>query len=126
MRMNKNLNDLSHLSCSSLVELFAEAAAANGHAWENAKPRLANNAYGVKVKVFRELRSRGIEAQRSLLSLLDHPDRYVRCAAGTYALDFDPQAAEPVLLALEKLRGFSGHHASLALEMWRKGELRFS
>lgn len=113
------------MSCASLVELFADAAAAYGHALEDAKPRFANKAYDVKASIYRELRSRGIDAQRSLLSLLDHRDRYVRCAAGTYALDFDPRAAEPVLQALEKLRGFAGHDASMTLEMWKKGELRF-
>jgi hypothetical protein len=61
-----------------------------------------------------------------LLGLLDDPDRYVRYEAATYALDFAPQAAEPVLQALEKLHGFVGHDASMTLEVWRQGELHFT
>jgi hypothetical protein len=117
--VSKDPKKLKKMSSTSLVELFTEAAVAGGQALEDGKPRLANKAYDVKAGVYRELRSRGVDAQRSMLTLLYHPDRYVRCAAGTYALDFDPEAAEPVLQALEKLQGFAGHNADMALKMWR-------
>src|ERR1700683_643946 len=102
-QMSNKTQQLKTMPSSSLVALFAEAAAATGRALESAKPRLVNKAYDVKKNVYRELRSRGIEAQKYCLGLLDDPDRYVRYEAATYALDFAPQAAEPVLQALEKL-----------------------
>jgi hypothetical protein len=125
MIMNKKSKDLHKMPCSSLIQLFAEAAAANIRAWEDANPQLANKAYDVQANVYRELRSRGIEAQRALLSLLNDPEPYVRCSAAAYALEFAPQDAEPVLQALRPLRGFVGHDAGMTLDVWRKGELRF-
>jgi hypothetical protein len=124
--MSKHAQKLKTLSSSALVELFAEAGIASGQALENAKSQLANKAYDLQERIFLELRSRGIEAQRTLLTLLNHPDRQVRCAAGTYALDFDPEAAVPVLEALERQHGFAAHNAGMALTQWRKGELQFT
>jgi hypothetical protein len=116
---------LKRMSTKSLVQLFAEAAAANGRAWEEVKPRIANKQYEIRAGVYRELRSRGIDAQRELLSLLDHPNPYVRCLSAARALEFEPKAAEPVLQALEILPGLVGHNAEMTLKVWRKGELRF-
>jgi hypothetical protein len=59
------------------------------------------------------------QTQRALLSLLDHPDPYVRCLSAVRALEFDPKAAESVLQALEMLPGLLGHNAEMTLKAWR-------
>jgi hypothetical protein len=46
------IKDLKKMSCASLVEIFADAAAAYGRALEDAEPRLANKAYDVKASVY--------------------------------------------------------------------------
>jgi hypothetical protein len=118
--------DFKQVSTSSLVQLFAEDAAANGRALENAKPRLANKNFDAKTKLYTELRSRGVEAQRALLSLLEHADPHVRCSTAVYALEFASHEAEPILEALKELRGAVGFTARITLDQWKKGELRFS
>lgn len=109
----------------TLVQMFSDAAAANGRAWDEANPRVANRQYDIRASVYRELRSRGVEAQRALLTLLDHPNPYVRCLTAARALEFDSKTAEPVLQALQILPGLVGHNAEMTLKVWKKGELRF-
>jgi hypothetical protein len=116
---------LKRMSTASLTQLFAEAASSNGRALDAANPRMANKQYDIRAAVYRELRSRGIEAQKTLLDLLHHPDPYVRCLSASRILEFDPKAAEPVLQELEKSPGLVGHIAEMTLKVWRQGELRF-
>jgi hypothetical protein len=116
----------SEPSLDFIVQQIADAAAAPGAALEAADADLANEHFDRMFDGFRKLRSRGVEGRQSLLTLLDHPDPFVRCAAATHAMEFAQRAAEPVLQALMSLRGPARTQARWALDDWQAGKLYFS
>ena len=72
-------------------------------------------------KTYAELKSRGPEAQREVLSLFDHADGYVRPNAAAYALDFDPPCALRVFEVIDKMEsGLLGFTAGMAVKEWNK------
>lgn len=81
--------------------------------------------FDLLVAIDRELRARGLDAQRHLLSLLDDPDPGTRCWAAASVLEFAPDDGERVLTELAKapneLIGFS---AEMTLEQWRAGTFK--
>jgi hypothetical protein len=107
-------------SSRDLVALFAEASIARNAAIMSAKAQLGNKHYDSMEHIYDELKARGPEAQRLLLTLLDHVEPCVRCDAAMYALEFAPEVAEPVLRSLESARGVPGYEAGLALRIWKK------
>lgn len=77
------------------------------------------------VAINRELRARGMEAQRHLLVLLDDPDLGTRCWAAKAVLEFAPREGERVLADLAKhADGLIGFSAEWALEQWNAGALK--
>jgi hypothetical protein len=113
-------------SIAELVSIYAKAAVAHGTASEAADPREANRQFRIVISVYREVRRRGPEAQRSLLELLDHSDQSVRCWAATHALEFAPESGEPILRELARGKyGPNRMNAFWALKEWRRGTLRF-
>ena len=112
---------------ATLVARYAEAAREYGMAAEAGDYERANAAHDVVVAAYRELRSRGADAQRVLLRLSDNPDPPVRLWVASHALDFAPEVGEPILSTLADVDvGTVGFNARMALEQWRKGELRFT
>ncbi len=110
----------------TLVEWYAAAAAAHGVASSTGDYRTANKEWTIITSVYRELRSRGSEAQLALLELVSSPDDYVRSWAAAHALEFAPEVAEPVLTELaNRPRGLASLDAEMALREWRAGKLHF-
>lgn len=110
----------------TLVQMLGREAGLQGLATERADPKAANAAYRQMVRLYRELRSRGLSAQRELLSLLHDENANVRASAAYFALEFDPQSAEPVLERIDREeRNLCGLTAQMVLKQWRKGELKF-
>lgn len=116
---------LPTLNINELLEIYVEAAAGHGTATLDGNYRKANRHHDALAAVYRELRSRGTAAQRSLLGLLNHPNAGVRCWAAAHALEFAPDEGEPVLEALTKTPGIFALDAEMALQEWRKGALKF-
>lgn len=110
----------------TIVERYAVAASTHGRAIREGDHKAANAAYDAAMNAYDTLRKRGADAQRKLLSLLDHADPSVRVWAGTHALDFDPARG---VSALERVAGGPPSpeqlSAQISLDRWRKGELRF-
>jgi hypothetical protein len=107
-----------------LVGVYAEAAAVADRL--EIPSRAQNAAAACVARVYRELRSRGLEAQRLLLPLLQDLHLGVRGWAAAPALEFEPSAGEPVLEAMAKdQRGLTGFEAKITLREWRTGRLRF-
>ena len=75
--------------------------------------------------VYRELRTRGRDAQFALLPLLTHCNASVRCWAAAHALEFAPVKGEAALNELSMQGGLIGFSAEMTLEEWRNGALRF-
>jgi hypothetical protein len=121
--MTKKLADLPS---SSLVDLFARESVASAVALDEMNPRRSNLHFDRSVDAYRELRSRGPEAQRLLLSLLEHENPSVRADAACYALEFAPERALPVLTAMEDLPGNVGAKVVLFLDGWRSGRFDLS
>lgn len=108
-----------------LLRLYERATAAHGTATEKGDYRTANREDETIAAVFRELRGRGIEAQKALLGFLDHGDPYVRVLTAAYALEFAPEQGEPVLTEISRSRGIPALNAEMTLQEWRKGNLKF-
>jgi hypothetical protein len=121
----KNPLALKPLSLKALSELFVASSNARKLASKQLDPELGNEHFDMMANIYRELKSRGIDAQRSLLPLLDHGDPDVRCNAAALALEFAPSLAEPVLQSLRELHGFVGYDAGSILREWKAGRLQF-
>lgn len=107
-----------------LVE-YVNAAQVHGEATRSGDYHSANIAYETIAGVYRELRSRGLEAQNRLLNLLNHEDFAVRSWAASHALEFAPQRGLPVLEALSDGQGIWRLEAITTIKEWKKGSLKF-
>jgi hypothetical protein len=108
-----------------LVRLYQEAASAHGQAKRSRDFRAGNPAAETIAAIYREIRKRGLEHQRTLLPLLLHSDNGVRSWAAAHALEYEPRQGEAILLDISKLEGLEGFSASMTLKVWREGKLRF-
>lgn len=119
-------SDFSGVDVDRIVDVYAAAAAHHHGAKQHGDSRGASMAFDEVTTAYRELRSRGIAAQRALLPLLKHENPAVRLAAGAHALEFAPEEGEPALTELAVGDETSiGFDAEMTLEVWREGELRF-
>jgi hypothetical protein len=108
-----------------LLNLYENATITHGRASEVGDYRTANREAETMGAVYRELRSRGIENQKALLRLLSHDNVHVRVMAAAHALEFAPEEGEPVLTEISRLHGIAALNAEMALQEWRKGNLKF-
>lgn len=92
---------------------------------EAGKPKDGNCMFDLLVAIHRELRARGVEAQRQLLVLLDDPHLGTRCWAATAVMEFAPKEGERVLTDLARSAGgLVGFSAEWTLEEWKAGTLK--
>ncbi len=112
-------------SIADLLKMYSEAASAHGISTAKGDYREGNKQHEIIAAVYRELRRRGLDAQRSLLILLDSPDDAVRNWSASHSLEFAPEAGEPVLESLATNSGIQGFNAKMVLKEWRKGTLSF-
>jgi hypothetical protein len=122
-QMTPPLPELKPLSVQALVDRYTECATARRIA--NDDITLGARHFDEMIRAYVELKSCGLDAQRTLLPLLDHSDPNVRLDAAIRALEFAPNLAVPALRALLPLHGFLAFQADHALERWEKGELKF-
>jgi len=122
----RKTSDYKTSATGDLVRKFAEFASDRGSALRAANPKRANALYREMQELHREIRGRGTEAQHQMLPLLQDKNADIRSAAAYFALEFDPQAAQPVLEKLaEEQRNFLGFTAGMVLQQWKEGKLRF-
>lgn len=118
--------DYKKIETRDLVEMFADAAAGRGRALRAANPKEANTGYKLMIRLYREIRIRGTKGQLEMLPLLQNENRDVRASAACLVLEFDAQAAEPILEQIHReehnLLGFT---AGMVLKQWKEGKLRF-
>ena len=108
------------------MKRYAEAAAAHGRATEAGDHKTANAAHEVLANAYRELRRRGIDAQRALLPLLEYQDLSVQAWAGAHALEFAPVEGERALTFIAEIpKSLVSFSAKMTLWQWREGKLRF-
>jgi len=119
------IQDLGSKDVDALLAAYSAAAELHGLSSTTGDPRKAIEQYEVLAASCRELRKRGIEAQRRLEELLDHKTPYVRLWAACHCLEFSSVKAERVLEHLVKGGGVSGFTAEMTLQEWRKGTLKF-
>jgi hypothetical protein len=119
-------SNLEKESNESLLASYEKAAGAHGRATETGDHVSANAEYEIIVAVYHELRRRGVEAQRLLLSLLKSDDPGVRLWASSHVLDLAPDQAEPVLEAMSHIpKSLVSFSAMMTLSQWREGKLQF-
>ena len=77
------------MSLDELVAAFVEISIAQGEAAEEFRIATVNRLFGRKIKILDELKRRGNDERRVLISLYDHPNTQVRlnAAKSTYALN---------------------------------------
>ena len=105
--------------------MYAKAAECHMEASRTGNYRIANPQHDIIAGCYRELRSRGPDAQKELLTLLDHPTHSVRLWAAGHALEFSPETAKKVLEELEMDDGLVGFTAHWTLREFREGKLHF-
>lgn len=116
---------LKKLPIDQLVEMTRTISAERMRAIYAGKPKDGNRMFEILVAIHRELRARGVEAQRQLLVLLDDPDLGTRCWAATAVMEFAPGEGERVLTDLARnAGGLVGFSAEWALEEWKAGTLK--
>jgi hypothetical protein len=117
--------EVKKLPTEELIEKTRTLSAERWRAIYAGKPKDGNRMFDLLVAIHRELRARGLEAQRQLLRLLDDPDPGTRCWAATAVLEFEPGEGERVLADLAKnTDGLVGFSAEWALEKWKAGTLK--
>ncbi|MDC0707085.1 DUF2019 domain-containing protein [Stigmatella sp. ncwal1] len=116
---------LKGLTAAQLVERYRELSARHGHAIEAGNHKAANRDFDAIVAINNELRTRGIEAHRQLLSLLNDQEPGTRCWAAIDVLAFAPQEGERVLAELAKVpKSLVGLTAEMTLHQWKAGEYK--
>jgi len=120
------MSELAGESIEALVGRYAAAATIHGRATEQSDYEEGNAAHEVISSVYRELRRRGLGAQRALLELLSDPEPGVRSWAASHALEFSPSDGEPMLSELaSRPKSLLSFSAKMALKQWQDGKLRF-
>lgn len=119
-------SQVKKLSTEELVEKTRTLSAERWRAIYAGKPKDGNRMFDLLVAIRRELRARGMEAQRPLLALLDDPDPGTRCWAAVSVLEFAPSEGERVLTEIAKLpnNGLVGFSAERTLEQWKAGTFK--
>jgi hypothetical protein len=120
-----NPKDVSRADIDALTDAYVKAAAEHGAATEAGNSDRTNKCYDIVAAIYRELRARGPDAQRALLSFIDHQNVSVRCWVASHALDFAPEQGEPVLAQLASGRDLCAFDAKMTLREWKKGSLSF-
>ncbi|WP_257463328.1 DUF2019 domain-containing protein [Archangium lipolyticum] len=117
--------DVKKLPTEELVEKTRALSSERWRAIYAGKPKEGNRMFDLLVAIDRELRARGLEAQRQLLKLLDDPDPGTRCWAAASVLEFAPSEGERVLTELAKPpNGLVGFSAERTLKQWRAGTFK--
>jgi hypothetical protein len=117
--------DFSNSPDTGIVESYRSAAALHGRYTAEGDYTRGNAEAESIAAAYRELRQRGEQSQRALLRLLDDADPSVRSWAGAHALEFAPEAGEPVLEELATGSSIIAFDAKMTLREWRKGTLSF-
>ncbi|MFE8598322.1 DUF2019 domain-containing protein [Archangium violaceum] len=116
---------LKNLSVEQLIEITRTASAERWLAIYAGKPKDGNRMFDLLVAIRRELRMRGLDAQRQFLGLLDDPDPGTRCWAAVSVLEFAPSEGERVLAELAKLPdSLVGLSAEMTMEQWKAGAFK--
>ena len=117
--------DVKKLPTEELIDKTRTLSAERWRAIYAGKPKEGNRMFDLLVAIHRELRARGMDAQRQLLELLDDPDPGTRCWTAAAVLEFAPDEGERVLTELAKhAEGLVGFSAEWTLEKWREGTFK--
>ena len=104
--------------------MYTEYAIINCEASAKGNYKRANKNLEILISIIKELKTRGLEAQCSLLTLLKHNNFNVRLWAATHVLEFAPQEGEKTLTELAGMDGLIGIEAKTTLKEWKLGRLR--
>jgi hypothetical protein len=111
------------ITAEALINEFVEQAIVQATAPLAAK---SNQAARKLAAIYRELRELGPASLAEFGRLIDHDQAVVRLWAASYALEFNPTAAEPVIEALSAgAHGPIRASAYMTLREWRGGRLKF-
>jgi hypothetical protein len=104
---------------SPILEEYASAAIQHGKATSRSDYAIASLGTDALLRIYRELKGRGAEAQRALQSLLGHSNKSVRIWAATHVLEVCPEDGQRVLQEEAQEDDVLAIDAWMALESWR-------
>ena len=109
------------MSLDELVAAFVEIGIAQGEAAEEFRTATFNRLFARKIKILDELKRRGNDERRVLISLYDHPNTQVRlnAAKSTYALNTAEARAVIQAIADSNYAPWSG---SAGMTLWALDE----
>jgi hypothetical protein len=113
----------SSATVDELVSRSAEPAAAHTETSEQGDHKLANSHHDIVAAPYRELAR--AESKRRCCRCSPNGDAGVRSWAAAHALELSPADGERVLEDLVAETSLISLHAQMALDIWRRGELRF-
>ncbi len=87
--------------------------------------RVANRAARKSISTYLQLEALGAVGLDRLRDLLAHESVHVRLIAAVDLLKTDPQSALPVVRLIAQQKDATGFSASMVLELWEKGKLKF-
>lgn len=122
MNTSDNLSDQPD---EVLALAYRNAASEHGRFSTSGQDTEANTQAEFLSAVCCELRVRGAQSQQKLLVLLEDDDEFVRSWAGTHALEFAADHAEPVLVSLADGDTLAALTARMTLREWYAGRLAF-
>lgn len=123
-----SLSNIKDATDEELVDIIGMLAKGAGVSVEFAHDAVAyNRLTAIQDTLYRELRFRGPEATRKVLSFLRHEDVFARLCGATLGLEFAPKEAERVLETIvdRKETANATMYAFVTLRQWRNGELKF-
>ena len=112
-------------SLETLLDEYQQAASAHGRAILDGDHEAANRRYEVVADCSRELKRRGGNAQKALLSLLQSSDPEIRYCAAVDALDFAPEEGEQELRKLVQTNAVCGLNAYAILKQRGRTDVTF-
>jgi len=109
----------------AILARYRSAAVRHGEGTVGGNHIKANDAHFQLNEAFKALCARGPDAEARLLELLDDDIASVRLWAAAHCLELNEARAKSVLAAMARERGPSRFDASMVLQEWCDGKLRF-
>lgn len=111
----------SKMTLEELVEVFAQATAAQTDCILQGNPKTGNRYAKKRMAAFDRLRAHGDAGRDALAALFRHPHMDVRVMAAAYLLRHRTAEAKAVLEEIAKGEGLAAFAASEALKRWAEG-----
>lgn len=113
------------MDLQKIVDAYVNSCSSHGYATENGDYKVANKEYKKINKYYQALKKSGEIGIKLLAEQLENPNPSVRLWTATYLLPHFEEKSKRKLIELKKERGFMSTNATVTLEEWENGNLKF-